>query len=51
MENTVKKRNQRELPGGPGVTNPPASAGDVVQSLVQEDPVIHGATKPVYQND
>ena len=29
----------RDFPGGPEVKNPPANAGDMVWSLVQEDPM------------
>ena len=36
--------------GAPGVKNSPALAGDRVQSLVQEDPTCHEATKPVCYN-
>ena len=32
---------------GPVVKNPPANAGTWVQSLVQEDPTCHKATKPM----
>ena len=34
----------RALPGGSVVKNPPANAGDVVQSLGQEDPLEEMAT-------
>ena len=38
----------RDFPGGAVVKNPPANAVDnAVQSLVQEDPTCHGATKPM----
>ena len=50
MENTVKKKKPERTPWW-SRSYKSASAGDVVQSLVQEDPVIHGATKPVYQNN
>ena len=30
------------------VRNPPANAGDTVQSLVLEDPTCGGATKPMF---
>ena len=32
------------------VKNPPANAGDMVQSLVWEDPTWQGATKPMSRN-
>ena len=38
------------FPGGAGVKNPPANAGDTGLSLVQEDPTCRGATKPVRHN-
>ena len=36
-----------DFSGGPVVKSPPAKAGAEVQSLVQEDPTCHGATKPM----
>ena len=38
------------FPGGSVVKNPPANAGDTVQSLIWEDPTCSGTTKPVYHN-
>ena len=38
------------FPGGPVGKKPPANAGVRVQSLVQEDPTYHEATKPVLHN-
>ena len=38
------------FPGGAVVKNPPANAGDMVRTLVQEDPTCRGATKPVRRN-
>ena len=35
------------FPGGSVVKNPPANAGDMVRSLIWEDPTCLGATKPV----
>ena len=32
------------------VKNLPASAGDMVQTLIQEDPTCHGAAKPMSLN-
>ena len=43
---TVKSLALWDFPGGPVVKNPPANAGDMGQSLVQEDPTCYGATKP-----
>ena len=40
----------RDLPCGPVGKNPPATAGDTVQSPVWEDPTCHRATKPMCQN-
>ena len=31
--------------GGSGVNNPPANAGDMVQSMICEDPTCHGTAK------
>ena len=39
-----------DFPGGPGVKNLPANAGTQVQSLFQEDPMYHRATKPICHN-
>ena len=36
-----------DFPGGPVVENPPANAGNMVQSLVWEDATCCGATEPV----
>ena len=36
----------QNFPSGYVVENPPASPGDMVRSLDQEDPTCHGATKP-----
>ena len=44
------KTTQSGFPGGPVVKNPPANAGDTVQSLAWEDPTCQGATKPVCHN-
>ena len=44
------KINAQGFPGGPVVRNPPAMQVPQVQSLVQEDPMYHGATKPVHHN-
>ena len=44
------KKKKRDFPGGAVAKNPPANAGDWVQSLVQEDPTCHGATKPASHN-
>ena len=38
------KINAQGFPGGPVVKNPPAMQVPQVQSLVQEDPMYHGAT-------
>ena len=38
------------FPDGSEVKNPPANAGDMVRSLVLEDPTCLGATKPVYHS-
>ena len=35
---------------GSVVKNSPANVGDMVQSLIQEDPTCCGATRPVYHN-
>ena len=41
-------RKQSEgSPGGSGVKNRPASAGDTGRSLVREDPTCRGAVTPV----
>ena len=37
-----------DFPGGPGVKNPPANAGDTVRSLAGEDSTRLRATKPVH---
>ena len=39
-----------DFPGGPVVKNLPANAGTQVQSLFQEDPMCHRATKPICHN-
>ena len=39
-----------DFSSGPVVENLPPMQGIQVQSLVQEDPTRHGATKPVHQN-
>ena len=39
-----------DFPGGSVVKNLPANAGDMVRSLVQEDPTCRGATKPMHHN-
>ena len=39
-----------DFPGGTVVKNPPANAGDMGSTLVQEDPTCHGATKSVRHN-
>ena len=44
------KINAQGFPGGPVVRHPPAMQVPQVQSLVQEDPMYHGATKPVHHN-
>ena len=44
-----KKKNPKDFPNGPVVKKPPASAGTWVQSLVQEDPTWHRATKPMHR--
>ena len=36
--------------GGLVIKNLPANSGDMVRSLVQEDPTCPGATKPVHHN-
>ena len=41
---------RRGFPGGFVVKNLPASAGDMVQTLIQEDPTCHGAAKPMSLN-
>ena len=38
------------FPGGSVVKNPPANAGDVVQSLIQEDRTCRGVTKAMSHN-
>ena len=43
-------KKYRSLPGGSMVKNPPTNAGDMVRSLVREDPTCCGATKPVRYN-
>ena len=52
--NNKEKYHLRKMIGGlcPGsvVKNPPANVGDMVQSLIQEDPTCCGATKPVGHN-
>ena len=46
----VKRFYDRDFPGGAVVKNPPANAGDMVRSLVWEDPTCRGATKPMSHN-
>ena len=36
--------------GGSAVKNLPANIGDTVRSLVQEDSMCHGTTKPMHHN-
>ena len=48
-DNKIRKGN-KDFPGGAVVKNPPASAGDMVRALVQEDPTCRGATWPVRHN-
>ena len=52
--NNKEKYHLRKMIGGlcPGsvVKNPPANVGDMVQSLIQEDPTCCGATKPMHNN-
>ena len=45
-----KMEISRDFPGGTVVKNPPANAGDMGSSLIQEDPTCCGATKPVHHN-
>ena len=40
----------RGFPGGSVINNPPASVGDGVQSLIQEDPICQGAMKSRHHN-
>ena len=42
--------HEYNFPGSPVVKNSPANAGTRIQSLVQEDPTRHGATKPAHHN-
>ena len=44
------KSTDRDFPGGAVVKNLPANAGDMVRTLVREDPTCRGATKPVRHN-
>ena len=44
------KKQPRSFPSGPVVENPPTNARDTDWSLVQEDPICQGATKPVCHN-
>ena len=46
----MAKTDIMDFPGGAVVKNPPAYAGDMVRSLVREDPTFSGATKPVCHN-
>jgi len=39
-----------DFPGGPVVKNPPANAGDMVQSLIWEESTCLWATKLVHHN-
>ena len=39
------------FPGGTSDKNPPARAGDVVQSLIQEDLTCLGATEPMHHKN
>ena len=40
----------RDLPGGAGIKNPPANAGDTGSSPGPEDLTCQGAAKPVSHN-
>ena len=44
------KRQWEGFSGGPMAKGPPANAGDIVWSLVWEDPTSYGAAKPVTRN-
>ena len=46
----LKEMTNRDFPGVAVVKNPPANAGNTVQSLVQEDPTCRRTTKPVHYN-
>ena len=46
---SLRNRDQG-FPGGALVKNLPANAGSWVRALVWEDPICHGATKPVCHN-
>ena len=46
----LKEVVKGDFPGGAVVVNPPTSAGTWVRALVWEDPMWHGATKPVCHN-
>ena len=46
----ISKELTRDFPGGAVDGNPSANAGDMVQSLVWEDPTYHGGTKPMCHN-
>ena len=52
--NKKEKCHLRKMIGGlhtgSVVKNSPANVGDMVQSLIQEDPTCCGATRPVYHN-
>ena len=44
------KYSEQDFPGGPVVKNPLPVLGTQVPSLVQEDIMCQGTTKPVYHN-
>ena len=44
------EENDQDFPGGPGVRNPPANAGDVDSTLLREDPTCRGPAPPVGHN-
>ena len=44
------KKWYANLPSAPAIKNPPANAGNMAQSLVQEDSTLLRATKPTYHN-
>ena len=45
------KVDWQDFPGGAGVKNPPANAGDTGSIPGPEDPTCRRATKPVCHND
>ena len=45
-----KNPEVQDFPGGSVVKNPPASAGNMVQSIVWEDPTRLRETKPLGHN-